>query len=80
MCCLGEYAWEGDPCCVLPCRLQFVLVMAGDVIVASAPAFLCDGESHVINVTVAGNLTWLEVDGQSGRSEQGQEPVDLQLP
>ncbi|XP_062302780.1 growth arrest-specific protein 6 isoform X1 [Osmerus eperlanus] len=59
---------------------EFVLVTVGDVIVASAPAFLCDGESHVINVTVAGNLTLLEVDGQSGRSEQGQEPVDLQLP
>lgn len=59
---------------------EFVLISVGDVIVASSPAFLCDGERHVINVTVAGNLTLLEVDGKPGRSEEDQEPVDLQLP
>uniref|UniRef100_A0A8K9WPC7 Vitamin K-dependent protein S n=1 Tax=Oncorhynchus mykiss TaxID=8022 RepID=A0A8K9WPC7_ONCMY len=61
---------------------QYVLVSVGDVIVASAPAFLCDAEVHEVNVTVSGNLTILEVDGQPGQSHTtpGQETVDLSLP
>ncbi|KAM6980113.1 growth arrest-specific protein 6 [Aplochiton taeniatus] len=59
---------------------EFVLVSVGDVIVASAPAFLCDGESHVIKVVLAGNQTTLQVDGESGRSVENQEAVDLLLP
>uniref|UniRef100_A0A667YKR7 Growth arrest-specific 6 n=1 Tax=Myripristis murdjan TaxID=586833 RepID=A0A667YKR7_9TELE len=43
-----------------------------------SPAPLCDGESHVIQVVIAGNQTLLLVDGQSGRSEDIQDPVDLQ--
>uniref|UniRef100_A0AAZ3RAM8 Growth arrest-specific protein 6 n=1 Tax=Oncorhynchus tshawytscha TaxID=74940 RepID=A0AAZ3RAM8_ONCTS len=60
----------------------YVLVSVGDVIVASAPAFLCDAEVHEVNVTVSGNLTILEVDGQPGQSHTtpGQETVDLSLP
>ncbi|XP_029936929.1 growth arrest-specific protein 6 isoform X2 [Myripristis murdjan] len=57
---------------------DFVLVLAGDVVIASSPAPLCDGESHVIQVVIAGNQTLLLVDGQSGRSEDIQDPVDLQ--
>uniref|UniRef100_A0A667ZDP2 Growth arrest-specific 6 n=1 Tax=Myripristis murdjan TaxID=586833 RepID=A0A667ZDP2_9TELE len=60
------------------CVFQFVLVLAGDVVIASSPAPLCDGESHVIQVVIAGNQTLLLVDGQSGRSEDIQDPVDLQ--
>uniref|UniRef100_A0A8L0DPD0 Growth arrest-specific protein 6 n=1 Tax=Oncorhynchus mykiss TaxID=8022 RepID=A0A8L0DPD0_ONCMY len=47
-----------------------------------APAFLCDAEVHEVNVTVSGNLTILEVDGQPGQSHTtpGQETVDLSLP
>lgn len=61
---------------------EYVLVSVGDVIVASAPAFLCDAEVHEVNVTVSGNLTILEVDGQPGQSHTtpGQETVDLSLP
>lgn len=50
-------------------RLQFVLVSSGDVIIASAPAPLCDGQNHQILVTVAGNQTVLLIDGKAGRSE-----------
>ena len=52
----------------------------GNTVVASAPAQLCDGEGHVIRVVVTGNQTLLWVDGQLGRSEETQEPVDLQSP
>lgn len=57
--------------------LQFVLVSAGDVIIASSPAPLCDGESHQIQVTISGNQTLLLIDGQSGRSEDTEIPIDL---
>uniref|UniRef100_A0AAZ3SHT8 Growth arrest-specific 6 n=1 Tax=Oncorhynchus tshawytscha TaxID=74940 RepID=A0AAZ3SHT8_ONCTS len=52
------------------------------VCVCTAPAFLCDAEVHEVNVTVSGNLTILEVDGQPGQSHTtpGQETVDLSLP
>ncbi|XP_028972428.1 growth arrest-specific protein 6 isoform X2 [Esox lucius] len=61
---------------------EFVLVSVGDVIVASAPAFLCDTEVHEISVRVVGNLTVLEVDGLPGQSHTrpGQDLVDLSLP
>uniref|UniRef100_A0A674BSS6 Growth arrest-specific 6 n=1 Tax=Salmo trutta TaxID=8032 RepID=A0A674BSS6_SALTR len=68
--------------CLFLSTPQYVLVSVGDVIVASAPAFLCDAEVHEVNVTVSGNLTILEVDGQPGQSHTtpGQETVDLSLP
>ncbi|CAL8404072.1 unnamed protein product [Boreogadus saida] len=59
---------------------DFILVSVGNTVVASAPAQLCDGEGHVIRVVVTGNQTLLWVDGQLGRSEETQEPVDLQSP
>ncbi|XP_076012399.1 growth arrest-specific protein 6-like isoform X1 [Genypterus blacodes] len=59
---------------------DFILVSAGDVLLASVPAPLCDCESHVIQVTISGNQTVLLVDGQAGRSEDSQEPVDLLSP
>lgn len=57
--------------------LQFVLVSVGNVIIARAPAPLCDGESHEIQVTISGNQTLLLVDGLSGRSEDTEIPTDL---
>lgn len=57
--------------------LQFVLVSAGDVVVASAPAPLCDGDSHDIQVTIAANQTLLLVDGKPGRSEDAEVLLDL---
>ncbi|KAG7273676.1 hypothetical protein CRUP_017429 [Coryphaenoides rupestris] len=59
---------------------DFILVSAGNTVVASASAMLCDGEGHVIRVVVTGNQTLLWVDGQPGRSEETQDPVDLQSP
>lgn len=56
------------------CLLQFVLVSVGDVIIASSPAPLCDGESHKIQVTISGNQTLLLVDGKTGRSEDSEIP------
>lgn len=56
---------------------DFVLVSVGDVVIASSPAPLCDGESHKIQVTISGNQTLLQVDGQSGRSEDTAVPLDL---
>lgn len=51
----------------------------GDVIVASAAVNLCDWEMHTVNVTVTGNSTTLEVDGQLGLTEplENLEPLDL---
>ncbi|XP_054626210.1 growth arrest-specific protein 6 [Dunckerocampus dactyliophorus] len=51
---------------------DFVLVSAGDIIIASSPAPLCDGESHEIQLKISGNLTQLLVDGQPGRSEDAE--------
>ncbi|XP_030636570.1 growth arrest-specific protein 6 [Chanos chanos] len=48
---------------------EHVLVAFGDVVVASAPVSLCDSETHVVNVTLSGNQTVLEVDGQLGQTE-----------
>lgn len=45
----------------------------GSEVVASLPAHLCDSETHLVNVTIAGNLTLLEVDGQGGQVELGGE-------
>ncbi|KAJ8003417.1 hypothetical protein DPEC_G00148100 [Dallia pectoralis] len=61
---------------------EYVLVSVGDVIVASAPAFLCGTDVREVNLTVVGNLTILEVDGQPGQSHAtpGQDLVDLSLP
>lgn len=56
---------------------DFVLVSIGDVIIASSPAPLCDGESHEIQVMISGNQTLLLVDGESGRSEDTEIPHDL---
>ncbi|KAF3686564.1 Growth arrest-specific protein 6 [Channa argus] len=56
---------------------DFVLVTAGDAIIASSPAPLCDGESHEIQVTISGNQTLLLIDGQSGRSEDTEFTIDL---
>ncbi|KAG7467015.1 hypothetical protein MATL_G00148880 [Megalops atlanticus] len=51
---------------------EYVLVSMGDEVVASIPTSLCDSETHLVNVTIIGNLTLLEVDGQTGQSELGQ--------
>ncbi|XP_035249963.1 growth arrest-specific protein 6 [Anguilla anguilla] len=61
---------------------EYVLVSAGSEVVASFPAYLCDSETHLVNVTIAGNLTLLEVDGQAGQTEQGEGPAvpDLSSP
>uniref|UniRef100_A0A8C7YTM1 Vitamin K-dependent protein S n=1 Tax=Oryzias sinensis TaxID=183150 RepID=A0A8C7YTM1_9TELE len=48
---------------------DFVLVSVGNVIVASSPALLCDGQRHDIQVTISGNQTSLLVDGEPGRNE-----------
>ncbi|XP_035507919.1 growth arrest-specific protein 6 [Morone saxatilis] len=56
---------------------DFVLVSVGDVIIASSPAPLCDGESHEIQLKISGNQTLLLVDSQSGRSEDVEVPFDL---
>lgn len=57
--------------------LQFILVSVDDVIIASAPAPLCDGDSHEIKVTVSSNHTLLLVDSHPGRSEESEVPVEL---
>ncbi|KAI4891035.1 hypothetical protein NFI96_013892 [Prochilodus magdalenae] len=58
---------------------EHILVSFGDVIVASSPVDLCDSETHTVNVTVSGNSTILEVDGQLGLTESVEhlEPLDL---
>uniref|UniRef100_A0A672HHJ4 Growth arrest-specific 6 n=1 Tax=Salarias fasciatus TaxID=181472 RepID=A0A672HHJ4_SALFA len=62
---------------VVCCMSYFILVSVGDVIIASAPAPLCDGESHEIQVTISGNQTLLLVDGHAGRSEDADVPTEL---
>lgn len=57
--------------------IQYILVTVGDIIIASSPAPLCDGESHEIEVTISGNETLLLVDGQPGRREDAEVPFDL---
>lgn len=57
--------------------VQYILVTSDGAIVASAPAPLCDGQSHEIHVTISGNQTLLLVDGRSGRSEDAEVPTDL---
>lgn len=57
--------------------IQYILVTVGDIIIASSPAPLCDGESHEIEVTISGNQTLLLVDGQPGRREDAEVPFDL---
>ena len=61
---------------------QHVLVSMGDVVVASAAVSLCGSGAHLVNVTVSGNLTLLEVDGLPGDSEapEGPEFLDLAAP
>uniref|UniRef100_A0A7N9ATL2 Growth arrest-specific 6 n=1 Tax=Mastacembelus armatus TaxID=205130 RepID=A0A7N9ATL2_9TELE len=65
--------------CLCVCVMHSILgaLSAGDVIIASSPAPLCDGDSHEIKVTIKGNQTLLLVDGQSGRSEDIEIPTDL---
>lgn len=50
--------------------------------VASAAVSLCGSEAHLVSVSVSGNLTLLEVDGQPGETEafEGKEPLDLTAP
>ncbi|KAL4636271.1 growth arrest-specific protein 6 isoform X1 [Arapaima gigas] len=61
---------------------QGVVVSMGQAVVASIPVFLCDSELHLVNVTIAGNLTVLEVDGRLGEVEAGhdQQPLDFASP
>ncbi|KAJ8350836.1 hypothetical protein SKAU_G00259660 [Synaphobranchus kaupii] len=54
---------------------EYVLVSMGSEVVASIPAYLCDSEPHLVNVTVVGNLTLLELDGRMGEVELGEEPA-----
>lgn len=49
--------------------LQHVLVSFGDVVVASVPVNLCDGQQHTVTVNVSGNSSKLEVDGQLAQME-----------
>lgn len=49
----------------------------GDVIIASSPASLCDGERHEIQLTISGNQTLLLVDGQLGHREDAEVSIDL---
>uniref|UniRef100_A0A8C8DVM8 Growth arrest-specific protein 6 n=1 Tax=Oryzias sinensis TaxID=183150 RepID=A0A8C8DVM8_9TELE len=56
---------------------DFVLVSVGNVIVASSPALLCDGQRHDIQVTISGNQTSLLVDGEPGRNEDVEVPTNL---
>uniref|UniRef100_A0A3Q2P8N8 Growth arrest specific 6 n=1 Tax=Fundulus heteroclitus TaxID=8078 RepID=A0A3Q2P8N8_FUNHE len=56
---------------------DFILVSVGDVVIASSPAALCDGESHNVQVTITGNQTLLLVDGQPGRSEESEHTTDV---
>uniref|UniRef100_A0A8C5N4Q9 Growth arrest-specific protein 6 n=1 Tax=Gouania willdenowi TaxID=441366 RepID=A0A8C5N4Q9_GOUWI len=56
---------------------DYVLVSVGDVVIASFPAPLCDGETHHIQVTMSGNQSLLLVDGQAGRSENSDVPSEL---
>uniref|UniRef100_A0AAY5EKG6 Growth arrest-specific 6 n=1 Tax=Electrophorus electricus TaxID=8005 RepID=A0AAY5EKG6_ELEEL len=58
---------------------RYVLVSFGDVIVASATMPLCDSKVHMVRVSVSGNSTVLEVDGQPALSEtlEHLEPLDL---
>uniref|UniRef100_A0AAR2L688 Growth arrest-specific 6 n=1 Tax=Pygocentrus nattereri TaxID=42514 RepID=A0AAR2L688_PYGNA len=58
---------------------EHILVSFGDVIVASTPVDLCDSEIHTINVTVSGNSTILEVDGQLGLTEPVEHLESLDL-
>lgn len=57
--------------------VQYILVTSDGGIIASAPAPLCDGQSHEIHVTISGNQTLLLVDGRSGCSEDAEVPTDL---
>ncbi|XP_017260679.1 growth arrest-specific protein 6 [Kryptolebias marmoratus] len=54
-----------------------LLVSVGNDVAASSPAPFCDGESHKIQVTVSGKQTFLQVDGQPGRSEDTEAPTEL---
>lgn len=56
---------------------DFILVSAGNVVIASSPAPLVDGESHKIQVTISGNQTHLLVDSQPGRSEESEFTTDV---
>ncbi|KAL6481450.1 hypothetical protein MHYP_G00095300 [Metynnis hypsauchen] len=58
---------------------EHILVSFGDVIVASSQVDLCDSEIHTINVTVSGNSTILEVDGQLGLTEPVEHLESLDL-
>uniref|UniRef100_A0A9J7ZJE0 Growth arrest-specific 6 n=2 Tax=Cyprinus carpio TaxID=7962 RepID=A0A9J7ZJE0_CYPCA len=48
---------------------EHVLVSFGDVVVASVPVNLCDAQTHTVNVTVFGNSSVLQVDGQLAQTE-----------
>ncbi|KAK2817881.1 hypothetical protein Q7C36_021814 [Tachysurus vachellii] len=58
---------------------EYILVSFSNVIVASAAVQLCDSETHTVNVTVAGNSTTLEVDGQLGLTESVEDLEALDL-
>ncbi len=64
---------------VLICDPQHVLVSFGDVVVASVPVNLCDSQTHTVNVTVFGNSSLLEVDGQLAQVEMMENVDDLDL-
>ncbi|XP_067260847.1 growth arrest-specific protein 6 [Chanodichthys erythropterus] len=48
---------------------EHVLVSFGEVVVASVPVNLCDGQQHTVTVNVSGNSSKLEVDGQLAQME-----------
>lgn len=58
---------------------KHVLVSLGDVIVGSVPVNLSDGHTHTVNVTMSGNDSVLEVDGQTAQMEmiEGVDSLDL---
>uniref|UniRef100_A0A8C1WZK7 Protein S n=1 Tax=Cyprinus carpio TaxID=7962 RepID=A0A8C1WZK7_CYPCA len=58
---------------------EHVLVSFGDVVVASVPVNLCDAQTHTVNVTVFGNSSLLEVDGQLAQMERMENVEALDL-
>ncbi|XP_056320023.1 growth arrest-specific protein 6 [Danio aesculapii] len=58
---------------------KHVLVSLGDVVVGNVPVNLSDGHTHTVNVTMSGNDSVLEVDGQLAQMEmmEGVDSLDL---
>uniref|UniRef100_A0A673AHQ2 Growth arrest-specific 6 n=1 Tax=Sphaeramia orbicularis TaxID=375764 RepID=A0A673AHQ2_9TELE len=66
-------------CCVDVCLVRSISSTCITCLIASSPSPhpLCDGDSHVVQVTISANQTVLLIDGQPGRSEDAEVPTDL---